>query len=398
MVKISFLGDIMCEKPFLKAARKKSGYVFDDFLSPCRDFFQSSDYIIGNLETPCDPESKPTQDMFVFNAPEEFVRALKNAGIDFLTTATNHCLDRGESGLVNTIKVLDRTGIGHTGTFTNPSERGFDVIQLEDGTQIAVFSFTYGTNYMDNHVLIPDDKFYMVNYLTPLYSGRNKAYDEMNYSLRARATRLLPRGLRIKINSLLGRSSNLAFVDKLQKDDISAGRQEEIRKMISEAQKEADLVVVCPHFGGQFNTEHGTYVSAFTEFFEECGVDLMIGNHPHVSQKVEKTDNAMWAAYSLGNVSMSLSTPYVIKDDLPDYSIMLHVYLKEKRISHLSFSILVEREQKGFIKAYPVKKLYECSNAAEKKQIKENCRIIFNRVLNKNNTKVDIQDEYLIEV
>lgn len=388
----------MCEMPFLKAAQKKSGYVFDDFLFPCKDLFRSSDYLVGNLETPCDPDSGLTRNMFVYNAPTAFLQVLKDSGIDFLTTATNHCLDRGENGLRNTLKSLDKIGIAHTGTFSNPDDRRFEVVKLANQTRIAILSFTYGTNYMDNHVLIPEDKFYMVNYLTPLYSGRNKAYDEMSYSLRARITRMIPRGFRIKMNSALGRSSNLAFVDKLQQGDVDIDHQKEIEEMISRAKKEADIVVVCPHFGGQFNTEPGSYVSMFTEFFDRCGADLMVGNHPHVAQKVEKQEKKMIAAYSLGNVSMSLSTPYVKKDDLPDYSLMLHAYIENKKISRLSFSILIERELNGFIQVYPAKKLYDCSDQVEKRKIEENCEKICSRVLNRTDTKINILDEYPIEV
>lgn len=398
MLKVSFLGDIMCEKPFLKAARTKNGYSFNDFLTPCNELFNSSDYVIGNLETPCDSESNTTQDMFIFNAPPEFAQALKNAGIDFLTTATNHCLDRGEKGLTNTIKVLDDIGIRHTGTFSNLNDKPFEVIELRDGTRIAILSFTYGTNYMDNHVVIPEDKSYMVNYLTPLYSGRNKAYDEMSYSVRARVTRMLPRGFRIKVNYILGRSSNLAFVDKLQIGDIVEARQEEIGQMIEEAKKQSDIVVVCPHFGGQFNVEQGSYVRAFAELFEKYGADLLVGNHPHVAQKVDRLRHNMWSAYSLGNVSMSLSTPYVLKNNLPDYSIMLHVYIDERQIKYLSFSILIEKEKNGYIKVYPAKQLYERSSENERIVIKNNCKIIINRVLNRNDIQVDVLDEYLIEV
>lgn len=398
MIKISFLGDIMCEKPFLKSARRGKSYNFSEFLKPCGELFRNSNYIIGNLETPCDSSSDPTKDMFVFNAPADFLKAIKNSGINFLTTATNHCLDRGIIGLKNSIKLMDNIGIGHTGTFASPSEKKYYVVELSDGTKVAILSYTYGTNYMDNKVRIPENEFYAINYLTPLYSGRNKAYDEMSYTLRARVTRMIPRGLRIWINSAIGRSSKLSFIDKIQEGDVSNKHLNEIQETIQMAKEETDLVFVCPHFGGQFNINPGSYVRTYTEFFQDNNVDVMVGNHPHVAQNIERTGNGMIAAYSLGNISMSLSTPYVVKENLPDYSIMLHVYVENKQIVKISFSILVERERNGFITVYPLRKLYEESGQHEKTDLKKNCKIIYNRVLGKKEDTVPILDEYPIEV
>ena len=398
MSRISFLGDFMCEKPFLKSAYRNGAYDFSGFLTPCCELFGKSDFIVGNLETPCDPASDLTDDMFIFNAPGEFLQTIKSVGINLVTTATNHCLDRGMTGVKNSIEQMDAIGLYHTGTFLHPNDKRYHVIKFSDGTKLAVLSYTYGTNYMDNKVVIPDKEFYAINYLTPLYSGRNKVHDTRSYSLRARLTRVIPRSLRIRINSVLGRSSNVSFTDKIQDEDISDEHLKTIAETIRLAKSEADLVFVCPHFGGQFNTEPGTYVQAFTAFFQDNYIDAMIGNHPHVAQQIERTPNGMIAAYSLGNISMSLSTPYIIMDNLPDYSIMLHFDIDNKKIIKISFSILVEREQNGFITVFPLNKLYEESGEQDKLNLEKNCRIIYNRVLNKQDELVPILEKYPVEV
>lgn len=396
--KISFVGDIMCEKPFLKAAKRKGQFNFDGFLVPCRGLFLQSEWVIGNLETPCDSSSLPTKDMFVFNAPESFLREIKDNGIGFVTTASNHCLDRGLSGLKSTLDVLDVLGIEHTGTFKNNEEERYKVIEMKDGTSVAIVSYTYGTNFMDNNVRIEEADYYAINYLTPLFEGRNKAYDGMSYSLRARVTRKIPRGLRVYVNKLLGRAPKLSFVDKIQNGDVDEKHQSEIASVIERAKEAADLVVVCPHFGGQFNVQHGSYVNTFADFFDNQGADLLVGNHPHVVQGYEKKATGMHTVYSLGNVSMSLATPYVDLSDLPDCSIMLHAYLQDKKIVKLSFSILIEIEEKGFITVHPLYDLYNESSEMQKKELQDKCRTIFNRVLNKSEKAVPIQEEYVIEI
>ncbi len=397
-VKVSFLGDIMCERPFLRSARRKNGYDFSGFMENCTSLFQKSDYVIGNLETPCDVSSALTRDMFIFNAPAEFIKAIRDSGIDCLTTATNHCLDRGVWGLRNSIRLLDEYGLSHTGTFLDEKDERFVVLELGNGTRAAILSYTYGTNYMDNHEVLKNEELYSVNYLTPLFSGRNKAFNDMNYTFRARLTRMVPRGIRIWLNTVLGRTSNIAFTDELQEEDIFELNQKQIEENIKKAKEKADIVIVCPHFGGQFNTKHGSYVEAFTGFFERCGVHAMVGNHPHVVQEVQKRDSGMITAYSLGNVSMSLSTPYVIRDNLPDYSVMLHMYVQNGRIDKVSFSVLVEKENNGFITVYPLPLLYEISSASERKILERNNCIIYNRFLNRQEEDIPVQDEYFIEV
>lgn len=394
--KISFVGDIMCEKPFLKAAEAKHSMSFEGFLEPCRRLFEKSEIVVGNLETPCAPEFPLTKDMFVFNAPRSFVEAVKHSGVGLVTTASNHCLDRGLSGLKRTIEVLDEIGLNHTGTFSDPKQNKYEIIKLKNGSRIAILSYTYGTNYMDNKVMIEHEDYYTINHLTPLFEGRNKAYDGMSYSFRAKLTRMIPRGLRVRLNHLLGRSPNLAFVDRLQEGDLEENTTNEIRRNIRSARENADLVFICPHMGGQFNTTPGTYVKSFIDLFDSEKVDFVIGNHPHVVQSYSVSPSGMNIAYSLGNVSMSLSTPYVVLKELPECSVMLHVYVGEKRIEKVSFSILVERENRGFITVHPLYELYEEANDEERKILAAKNTIIYNRFLGRNVENVPVLEEYTV--
>lgn len=395
--KISFIGDIMCERPFLNAAKKRRDKCFQSFLEPCRTLFSESDIVVGNLETPCDPNSPLTKDMFVFNAPISFVEAIKDSGIELVTTATNHCLDRGLSGLENTIHTLDRIGLKHTGTFLNDKQERFEILPLSDGTKIAIVSYTYGTNYMDNHIKIEPKDYYSINYLTPLYEGRNGAYDGMSHSLRAKITRAIPRGLRVKVNTMLGRATNLSFQDKLQEGDLREQEKESIALTLKKASALADVVVICPHFGGQFNTTPGSYVNTFVELFDSLGVDLVVGNHPHVVQPFDYTESGMRVAYSLGNVSMSLSTPYVVLKDHPDCSVMLHLYINNGKIVNTSFSVLIEKEDNGYISVHPLYDLYNESDDEYKAVLQKKNSDIYNRFLGVADTTVPVLKEYSFE-
>ena len=51
-----------------------------------------------------------------FNAPDEYVDAILDAGINLISTANNHTYDRGYDGLERTIRVLEQKGLPYIGT------------------------------------------------------------------------------------------------------------------------------------------------------------------------------------------------------------------------------------------------------------------------------------------
>ena len=108
MVKITFLGDIMCEGPLLKAAHKEDGtYDFSECFQGICGLLTEADYVIGNLETPLSGEEAgytKTEDLYSFNTPIEFAEAVKEMGMDLVLTANNHCCDRGIEGLIKTLE------------------------------------------------------------------------------------------------------------------------------------------------------------------------------------------------------------------------------------------------------------------------------------------------------
>ena len=54
------------------------------------------------------------------NAPDQWPQAIKDSGIDLVTTATNHAMDKQEAGLYRT---LDITGPSRIATRGNLSRR-----------------------------------------------------------------------------------------------------------------------------------------------------------------------------------------------------------------------------------------------------------------------------------
>ena len=111
-------------------------------------------------------------------------------------------------------------------------------------------------------------------------------------------------------------------------DDFSGKLREDLAREIKQAQKTADYVIVCPHMGGQFNLEPGTFSKYMMDFFQAQGTDCVVANHSHVVQRSEWRED-MLACYCLGDFSVFSSSPGVVKEQLSEYLIMLHLYLDD---------------------------------------------------------------------
>ena len=108
MIKISFVGDIMCEKPLQNYYFKYDKDAFNKLFSKTRGLFLESDYVVGNLETVfAGKQAGYTDHIYCFNTPDSFAESLAESGIGMVTTATNHALDRGVCGLLRTLNILD---------------------------------------------------------------------------------------------------------------------------------------------------------------------------------------------------------------------------------------------------------------------------------------------------
>jgi poly-gamma-glutamate synthesis protein (capsule biosynthesis protein) len=74
---------------------------------------------------------------------------------------------------------------------------------------------------------------------------------------------------------------------------------------IEKADELADVVIVSPHWGTEYQETPSSYQKKFALEMTEAGADLIIGTHPHVPQPVEwiTADNGNQALcyYSLGN-------------------------------------------------------------------------------------------------
>ncbi|WP_448528423.1 CapA family protein [Raineya sp.] len=211
------------------------------------EFFFDADIVFANLETPIHlqksaslvPEVMITD--MLFNANTEMFEIFSGKphykGYDILSTANNHSLDMGEEGIYKTIEFLESKKIAFTGTARNWQERDNFPILEREGIKIAFIAYTYSLN----REVLPEGKEYLVN------------YERLNFPD--------------------------CSLEKLRKDVENAHR------------RGSDLVVLSLHTGNAYQmypSEHT--IQIFHRIFGECGVDIILGSHPHNPQPMEKYD------------------------------------------------------------------------------------------------------------
>lgn len=130
-------------------------YVFEDI----NRYIKTADITIGSLETSFAGKERGYSNYPTFNSPDNLAYSLKKLGIDVLSTAGNHCLDMGFSGLSRTIDVLDDANISHLGTYQTQDARDTILFKYVKGIKIAFINYTYGTN----GIPIPSGKEFCVN-------------------------------------------------------------------------------------------------------------------------------------------------------------------------------------------------------------------------------------------
>ncbi len=115
-LRFAVAGDIMAHESQLHAAYDEECdcYDFKPVFATVAPLFKGADVAIANFETTL--PGKHYSGYPAFGAPDALVDAVKSAGINLLTTANNHCLDKGKAAMIRTLQVLDEKGIPHLGT------------------------------------------------------------------------------------------------------------------------------------------------------------------------------------------------------------------------------------------------------------------------------------------
>lgn len=268
---IGAVGDLMVMQIQLRGAWDDSlqNYDFAPSFRSVQKLMQSADIMCLNLETPLagaeasysgpapkQPESGKRV-LQTFNAPDSLADTLAALGVDIVSTANNHCLDRGAAGLQRTPGVLRKAGLTPVGTYLSPQDREKPRILTANGIRIGFVAWTNSVNGYDKQ-LNSNQRTYAV--------GRTGSKDVML-------------------------------------EDITLCRD-----------AGAEFIVAFPHWDSENVNKPGAATRKLAKWMLENGVDAIIGAHPHVVQpieymQVEREDGPYTGlvAYSMGNFISNMS-------------------------------------------------------------------------------------------
>jgi len=253
VITLNAVGDIIPGRTVaLKMAQKGTNYPF----SPIAPYTKEADIVYGDLECPLSDRIPPPYEGMSFIAPSSTISGLKLCGINVVSLANNHSTNFGSEVFLDTFSLLKENKIKYFGGGRNEQEAFEPLFFKVKGLKIAFLNY--------NSII-----------------GGIKAEDTT------------PGVAWIKLKP---------WAEEDDKNDI-----ERMKKVVQKAKEKSDIVIVCFHWGVEYQTKPIESQINVAHAAIESGASLVIGTHPHVVQAIEywqspkdKTKNG-FIAYSLGN-------------------------------------------------------------------------------------------------
>ncbi|WP_203245878.1 CapA family protein [Sporosarcina beigongshangi] len=231
-ISIGMIGDILLHHPL---------FTYDNYdfaFAGVKDKLMGIDFLLANQESMPGGKELGLMGYPSFNSPKHIIRDLKANGVDMVSIANNHTIDRKEAGLRKALEHIKEYDMPYVGAYISFEDRAAHrTIEIE-GIQIGVLSYTYGTNGNP----VPRGKEYLVS-----------------------------------------------LIDR-----------ERMQKEISHLSELVDVVVVSMHWGNEYQLTPSQGQEELAQFVSNAGADIIFGHHPHVLQKYEEVGKTK-VFYSLGN-------------------------------------------------------------------------------------------------
>ncbi len=243
-VSISAVGDILIHSRVYNDAKiDEETYDFTPMFQEVKPYLEKADITFANQETMIGGIEHGLSNFPTFNSPKEVGDALKHVGVDIVSLANNHTLDRGEDVIFSAIDHWKTLEMDYVGAYESFEDQSRIRVLERNGIKIAFLAYSYGTNGID----VPKGKAYLVNLI-----------------------------------------------------DYAAIEEEVLR-----AKEVADVIILSSHQGIEYEAYPNQEQKDLMQFAADLGVDVVIGHHPHVLQPIDwiegKSGNKMLGIYSLGN-------------------------------------------------------------------------------------------------
>ncbi len=247
IIHFAAMGDMMAHDTIIANAKSEDGYDFAKFFANIRPSYQDSDVVFCDQEGLSSGETYGISGYPSFNAPTKFAKDLQSgAGCNLINLANNHMGDKGVDAINDTIRLWQGLKpLGFSGANSSSDMQNQVSYFEKNGIKVGFVAFADFNNNQDT----PD---FAVN----------------NYH-----------------------------------DEIL------VRKLVSDARVNADLVVVSMHWGVEDSNIVSADQQAQVDLLSSLGADVIIGTGPHVLQRVQvanRDDGSKTVVfYSLGNMLSS---------------------------------------------------------------------------------------------
>lgn len=252
------LGDNLMHMGIVNTGKQADGsYEYSFLFDGISDYIAQADLRVINQETILGGNDLGFSGYPRFNSPTEVGDAIAAAGFNIVLHATNHTADQGINGINNCISFWEQyPDILMAGISEEESEKQIPLISIGEIT-FAILNYTYGPNLGT-----------------------------------------LPSYLRGNLNMLCDYDQKTGAID-------FTSLNPQVLEDIKAADELADMVLVFPHWGTEYQTSPSSYQRKFALEMAEAGADLIIGTHPHAPQPVEwittEDGRQTLCYYSLGN-------------------------------------------------------------------------------------------------
>ncbi|XJS11672.1 CapA family protein [Aerococcaceae bacterium WGS1372] len=238
-VTIRSIGDILVHDTVYQDAYNGETYNFDHMFDGVREYLQNADITTANLETIAAGSIFGPTTYPLFNAPEEIIDALQNAGVDIVNNATNHTMDYGVEGVYASIDALKERKMEYVGSYE--SWEDYNTSRIIDVGNISVGFLSYANDANGNYV--PEDQAHVLSLID---------------------TELIP----------------------LEVERLSS---------------KVDVSVVFFHNGNEYDYLPSQWQLDVMQLARDAGANFILGGHPHYVQPFVLYNSSQAAMFSHGN-------------------------------------------------------------------------------------------------
>ncbi|WP_425590083.1 CapA family protein [Fictibacillus sp. NPDC058756] len=298
---LAAVGDILIHDTVYNKAKQQSGaYNFNPNFVPVKPYLTQPDITMANQETMIGGTQFGLSSYPSFNSPHEVGDALKENGVDLVTLANNHTLDRGEKIILSALNYWNEIDMMYTGAYVSQDDQQNIRIMKKNDITVSFLSYTYGTN----GIPVPAGKDHLVNLI----------------------------------------------------------EAEKIKNDIQRAKGLSDVSVVSLHFGNEYERMPNDFQKEIVNVVTEAGGDIIIGHHPHVLQPVKwetaSDGSKTFVTYSLGNFLSGQRRNYKDIGGIVQLTVTKHVKGEETTIGLVEPKFQPTYVDRSFV-IHPMKDLPE---------------------------------------